>query len=104
MNLNYNIIFIISILLIILSVIFFILGYILGKMSSLQNIGSQSNSTKTISAKNNKKLSEISIDEKTVVTEIRTDGIEKKYTDIADSVTSDQDVRASIDKLKKLKK
>lgn len=104
MNLDQTTLLLSGIFVIILCAIFFILGYILGKMSSLQNIGSQSNSTKTISAKNNKKLSEISIDEKTVVTEIRTDGIEKKYTDIADSVTSDQDVRASIDKLKKLKK
>lgn len=89
---------------IVFSFIFFLLGYLIGRTSSQTNIGGQSNSFKTISAKNNKKLNEIYIDEKTVVTEIKTDGLEKKYSNIANTVESNQSVTNSIDKLKKLKK
>jgi len=104
MNLDQTSLGLSGMLLIILCAIFFILGYILGKMNSLQNIGSQSNISKTILSKNNEKLKSISIDEKTVVTEIKTDGLEKKYTDIANSVESNDSVTSSIDKLKKLKR
>lgn len=84
--------------------VFFICGWLVGRSSSLQNFGSQSNISKTVSSKDNRKLSSISIDEKKIVTDISTDGMEKKYASIANTVQSNEKITSSIDKLKNLKK
>lgn len=83
--------------------VFFICGWLVGRSSSLQNFGSQSNISKTVSSKDNKKLSSISIDEKKIVTDISTDGMEKKYGDITNTISTNENISGSINKLKSLK-
>jgi hypothetical protein len=104
MNIDQNTLILVLIFSLPLYFIFFICGWLVGRTSSLQHFGSQSVLSKTISSKNNKKLSEISIDEKTIVTDISTEGMEKKYNNIANTVQSDHKIQDSVSKLKNLKK
>jgi hypothetical protein len=104
MNIDQNTLILVLIFSLPLYFIFFICGWLVGRTSSLQHSGGQSVLSKTISSKNNKKLSEISIDEKTIVTDISTEGMEKKYTDIANTIQSDQKIEDSVSKLKQFKK
>jgi hypothetical protein len=84
------------------NILFFIVGYlsssILNKNSlSINTIsGKQSNTNKII--KNT-----IDIDSKKIVTNIRTDNLEKKYENIAESSTSNENISSSISKLKNIK-
>lgn len=104
MTINQNILILFFIFSIPFYFVFFICGWLVGRTGSLQNFGSQSNISKTVSSKDNKKLSSISIDEKKIVTDINTEGMEKKYSNIANTVQSDQDINNSISKLKQLKR
>lgn len=104
MNIDQNTLILVLIFSLPLYFIFFICGWLVGRTSSLQHFGSQSNASKTISSKDNKKLSSISIDEKKIVTDISTEGMEKKYNNIANTVQSDQKIQDSVSKLKNLKK
>ena len=89
-------------LLISINILFFIVGYlffyILNKNSLSTNtiFGKQSNTNKII--KNT-----IDIDSKKIVTNIRTDNLEKKYENIAESSTSNENISSSISKLKNIK-
>ena len=84
------------------NILFFIVGYlfsyILNKNSLSTNtiFGKQSNTNKII--KNT-----IDIDSKKIVTNIRTDNLEKKYENIAESSTSNENISSSISKLKNIK-
>ena len=104
MSIDQNTLILVLVISIPIYFIFFVCGYLVGKTSSLQYLGSQSNSSKTISSKDNKKLSSISIDEKKIVTDININGMEKKYVDIAVATESNETISGSIDKLKNLKK
>ena len=88
-------------LLISINILFFIVGYlffyILNKNSLSTNtiFGKQSNTNKII--KNT-----IDIDSKKIVTNIRTDNLEKKYENIAESSTSNENISSSLSKLKNM--
>jgi hypothetical protein len=58
--------------------------------------------TKNIAEKNIS--SAISIDDSKFVTDIKTDGMEKKYSSIAETKTSSEDISGSISKLKNMKR
>lgn len=104
MNIDQNTLILVLIFSLPLYCIFFICGWLVGKTSSPQNFGGQSIFFKALSAKNNQKISQISIDEKKIVTDISTEGIEKKYSNIANTIQSDQKIGDSVSKLKGLKK
>lgn len=91
--------------LIIINIMIFILGYLFGKS---KNLGSNNNPVGFLSKhKNTKEISQkidIDIDERKIVTKINTDNIEKKYDSLGQKQTSDNDINASINKLKNLKK
>ena len=56
--------------------------------------------------KNNTQVStkdKIQIDDKTFVTDIKTDNLEKKYKDLGDIKTSNENISSSINKLKNMK-
>lgn len=91
-------------ILILLNVVFFFLGYIIGKISHSQaNYGSQLNPfTKTNQP--NKISTPIKIDETKYVTDINLSGLEKKYEKLGDTVTSDDNISSSVNKLKNMKK
>lgn len=91
-------------LLILLNIVFFCLGYLLGKTSNSQPIfGSQRNGI-IRSNPNNPSVSKITIDDRKVVTDINLSGLEKKYENLGETVTGDNNISSSVNKLKNIKK
>lgn len=90
--------------LIICNIFSLIIGYILGKINGISGVSNISNN-KPVSFfdKNNKQKSPILIDDKTVVTDIKTDNLEKKYSSLGDTKTSNENIESSISKLKSMK-
>jgi hypothetical protein len=89
----------------IINILSFSLGYILGKLRPISGVsnssqayfggpGNQSNT-------NNK--AKISIDDTKFVTEIKTEGLEKKYNNLGDKKVSNENIGNSINKLKNMK-
>lgn len=92
----------IIIILLFLNILSLAMGYILGKLNTIDN-------NKPVSFfEKNKKLTEnlpsIEIDDSKYVTEINTQGLEKKYSSIGETKKSTENISSSIDKLKNLKK
>jgi hypothetical protein len=89
---------------ILLSIIFLTIGYILGKLS---NIGVEKNNSNNIGhfkSKNNTTKNKVEIDNKKIVTPIKTNTLEKKYESLGDKKTSSENISGAIDKLKNIKK
>lgn len=80
----------------------FIMGYLLGSRS---NIGVLDNITKSSFYNKNTKPNnqKVSIDETKIVTKINTDSLEKKYSSLGDTRTSQESISSSINKLKNMK-
>jgi hypothetical protein len=78
----------------------FFIGYILGKLKKDNTIIPQSFLKTTNPNKNNT----ISIDTKKVVTDIKTDNLEKKYDSLGDIKTTKENISESVNKLKNLKR
>jgi len=83
----------------------FIIGYLLGKNLKID----QSNGVYNQYVNNNKSSKDntntrIHIDERKVVSEIDTKGLEKKYDEIGEDTVSKEDISNSISKLKNIKK
>lgn len=81
--------------------IIFVVGIYIGKTIIVNNpehtVASGTKKEKNI-PKNN-----ISIDEKKVVLDINTKGLEKKFSNIAEESVSEADISASVNKLKNMK-
>jgi len=85
-----------------LNILCFILGYIWCKMNSIENL--QSNySTITNKINKNIKSTLVPIDNSKVVIDIKTDGLEKKYSSLGDTKNTTENISSSINKLKNLK-
>jgi hypothetical protein len=101
-----DIIFIVGIGILIISyIIVFILGLIIGRLWS--NVGVYNNSpiSKKPSSFFDKEIKKsISIDDTKFVGDIKTEGLEKKYTSIAETTSGSEDISSSIAKLKNMKK
>ncbi len=96
----------IIILFIISYVIVFTLGFIIGLfwlnrgVSNDRSLFTKSNKCVTTNSGQNS----ISIDNTKFVTDIKTEGMEKKYSDIAETKTSEDNISNSIAKLKNMKR
>lgn len=103
---NNTILVFLSILFIISYVIVFVLGLFIGGLYLNRGVSNDrisiNRTNKNIAEKNNTKA--ISIDDSKFVTDIKTDGMEKKYASIAETKTSSEDISGSISKLKNMKK
>lgn len=84
----------------------FLLGYLYGHFRSLSD-----NKSWTIYSKNDKKQkyntiesNDISIDDKKIVLNIDTKGLEKKYEELGDKKISEDNITNSVNKLKNLKR
>ena len=89
-------------ILILLNIFSFLLGYLYGK---LKNIGYSQNFTLK-NKKENKIITtnpNITIDDKKVVVNIDTKGLEKKYDELGDKQISENTITSSVNKLKNLK-
>lgn len=92
-------------LLIILNIIMFVIGYLLGRLntSSPAQVGTPLNYMfKSAHINNSSKT--IEIDDKTFVTAINIDGIEKKYETLGDTKSSTENIELSVNKLKNFKR
>lgn len=92
-------------ILLLLNIISFILGYLFGYLKTNINIVT-SNSSFIKNNKNNHlntNSSKIIIDDKKVVVNIDTTGLEKKYEELGDKTVSETNISNSINKLKNLK-
>jgi hypothetical protein len=80
----------------------FFIGYFLGKQSSVGVSNDISNPQRKSVSSNTKH--KISIDETKIVTEINTDGLEKKYDQLGETKQSNENIANSINKLKNIKR
>ena len=86
-----------------LYVVVFVIGYILGQirlMSGVSNHVAKNKNSNTID-KNSHTL--VSIDSSTVVTNIETSGLEKKYVKLGEIKQSEEKISSAINKLKNMK-
>lgn len=93
-------------LLILLNVVFFFLGYIVGKLNNNNYIYQEKNINKPNDKKNKNAFHTnipISIDEKKIVTVIKTDKLEKKFDNLGDKTVVKDNIDNNINKLKQIK-
>lgn len=94
-------------ILIYLNLISLLIGFLLGRfyISSVGNpIYNNINNTKKNSNKNSIPINNIEIDDKKIVLDINTSGLEKKYQSLGQVTQKDNDISESINKLKNIKK
>lgn len=92
-------------LFILLNVVFFFLGYIVGKLNNsctYQDKPSISYNKDKKNTKNNN--TQILIDEKKIVTTIKTDKLEKKFSHLGDETIVKDNITDNINRLKQVKK
>lgn len=99
-----NIYLIIILILILINILSFILGFILGKLWSISGvITNNNNRPKSFLKSSNETVESVSIDEKIYITDIKTDGMVKKYDDLGEVKKSNENITSSINKLKQMK-
>ena len=89
----------------IINILSFSLGYILGKLRPISGVSNSSQAYygSPDNRPNSQVRPKISIDDTKFVTEIKTDGLEKKYNDLGDKKVSNENIGNSINKLKNMK-
>ena len=94
---------IVIIILLMFNVLFLIVGYILGKVT--KNHGVYNTRPKSFFDSNHEDnvSNKILIDNTKVVTDIKTDSLEKKYDQLGTKVQSTENISSAIDKLKNMK-
>jgi hypothetical protein len=86
-----------------LQVLVFIGGVFVGRMIGNHSDNGQYTSFSSKPNNNKKEKSNISIDSKTFVTDIKTEGMEKKFTNMTETTSTSIDISSSVNKLKNLK-
>lgn len=86
-----------------LQVLVFIGGVFVGRMIGNNNDNGQYTAFSSKPNNNKKEKSNISIDSKTFVTDIKTEGMEKKFTNMTETTNTSIDISSSVNKLKNLK-
>lgn len=91
-------------LLVSINIIIGLIGYIIGKLNSSGGV-SYSKPQSFFNRKDDSVMdSNLSIDEKKVVLEIKTDNLERKYETLGDIKKTDDNITESVSKLKNLKR
>ncbi|NBT08687.1 MAG: hypothetical protein EBS93_07605 [Chitinophagia bacterium] len=94
-----------DIVLLILNLFSFAFGLILGRLWITSSVYSSVEKPKSFLQKNNESNKEkVSIDDKKIVLDIKTGGMEKKYENLGEVKQSSDTISSSVDKLKQLKK
>jgi hypothetical protein len=94
-------------IIIIININTFIIGYLLGRYCYLNGVTNNSSSSFFSQQKYSqpqKSINNIEIDDKKVVTKIKTEGLEKKYDSLGEIKQTSENINNSVDKLKNLKK
>jgi hypothetical protein len=90
------------IILVILNIFSFVLGCLVGKLLLVNGVSMISNKPKSF-FQSEQKSEKVNIDEKIHITNIKTDGMVKKYDSLGEVKTSEENINNSIEKLKKMK-
>jgi len=85
------------------NILFFILGYFLCFLFNKNTLSISGMNSKSDKSKKQTLKNSIDIDDKKIVTNIKIDNLEKKYENIAQSTTSNENISSSINKLKSMK-
>jgi hypothetical protein len=104
-SLNIPTLILFSITLLAIGVCFFLIGYFVGKRSDNGVYSTTINRPNSFfnNAKEDKKT-KVVINDNKFVTEIKTDGMEKKYENLGEIKQSNENITDSINKLKNLRK
>jgi hypothetical protein len=80
-----------------------IVGYLIGRFTTNNGVN---NNLKSFFQNNQKETIKhnLSIDDKKIVVDIKTDGLEKKYDKLGDLKTTEDNISNSVNKLKNLKR
>jgi hypothetical protein len=92
-----------AIILIAMINIFFI-GYLVGKSNRYTDSTNRENISFLKRTREEKYKNDISIDDKKVVLDIKTEGLEKKYETLGETKTTKDTITSSVNKLKNLKR
>lgn len=93
-----------NLIIIIICIHSFIIGYLLGRFSKLGGVTNNSPKSFFKTQNDTKLANDVSIDDKKIVVNIKTDGLEKKYESLGDVKSSDENISESVNKLKNLKR
>lgn len=85
-------------------VLLFLIGYLCGKSGALGVSNNVYGNNKNPNRVTPNKYQTVDIDDSKFVTEINTEGMEKKYIELGDTKESSEDISTSINKLKNLKR
>jgi hypothetical protein len=89
-------------ILVILNIFSLIIGIILGKIWSNSGV-SNIEKPKSFFQQHSENKTKVSIDDTKYVTNIKTDGLEKKYTNLGEIKQSQENIQSSVNKLKNMK-
>jgi hypothetical protein len=81
----------------------FFIGYLVGKSNRYTDSTNRENISFFKKTREEKYKNDISIDNKKVVLDIKTEGLEKKYDSLGDIKKSEENISNSVNKLKKMK-
>lgn len=84
------------------NIIFFILGYLVCKVTNFHGVSYNSQGISRTQLKKDN-LKNVVIDDSKYITSINTSDLEKKYTNIATEIKSDESISQSVSKLKQMK-
>ena len=92
-------------LLVIININSIILGYLFGRYSVSNGVShNKPQSFFSKNEENKTRLSDLTIDDKKVVVDIKTDGLEKKYDSLGEIKQTEENISNSINKLENLKR
>lgn len=91
-------------LIVLLNLICFILGFLTSKLVVFRGVSYNSQAIIATPGKNQEKLTKkVSIDDSKYITNIDTNSLERKYTNIAKEISSEENISSSVSKLKQMK-
>lgn len=91
-------------LIVVLNLICFILGFLAAKLLVFGGVSYNSQPHIATPGKNQEKLTKkVSIDDSKYITNIDTNSLERKYTNIAEEQHSEENISSSVSKLKQMK-
>lgn len=94
-----------DIVLLILNLFSFTFGLILGRLWANSSVSNNIEKPRSFLQKNNESSKDkVNIDDKKIVLDIKTDGMEKKYENLGEIKQSHENISSSVDKLKQLKR
>lgn len=87
-----------------LNIISLVIGYIIAKLLRTSNQTNYSDNIKRTQNKSTTQSNNITIDDKKIVLDINTSGLEKKYSSLGQVTQTETNISESVNKLKNLKK